>query len=236
MFVMDVPPDVPQQYAPVLVAEAPKTPAPASRERTIGVCQLVASDPVYERMAVNTFTPVRAVNYYFNRLEGNYLGLKGTTTLLEGPKHGELEDLGTFVREDDRRIDSGARNYAYRAKGDYEGLDQATFLVEIGGYKIKAVYHFKVMQSVPHGGEQGDPYTEKEYCPNGRVWKISLNPDDPNAPIYTFEHPYQLTSPYAGLSNVNLTFGTLAGGVLGQTTGDTITLDPSAAGHGLFIC
>jgi len=200
MLVMDVPPEIPPQYAPVLVAEAPKTPAPVSLERTIGVCHLIDNRPELVLGAVNAFTPVRAVNYYFKTIENNYLGLKGTTTLLEGPKHGELEDLGSVVKDRGEIFDSGARNYAYRAKGDYIGPDQATFLVEIGGYKVKAVYHFKVMQSVPHGGEQGNPYTEKEYCPNGRVWKISLNPDDPNAPIYTFEHPYQLTSPYAGLS------------------------------------
>jgi hypothetical protein len=191
MLVMDVPPEVPPQYAPVLVAEVPKTPAPASLERTIGVCHAIDNKPDAQLAAVNTFTPVLSATYYFERLESNYLGEKGATTLLEGPKHGELEDLGTFVREDDRRIDSGARNYAYRAKGDYIGPDQATFLVEIGGYKVKVIYHFAVMPGV---SGSFDPRKDKEHCPNGYIWKISLNPDDPNAPIYTFEHPSQLTS------------------------------------------
>jgi len=96
-------------------------------------------------------------------------------------------------------------------------------------------YFIKVMLGVGGGTEAGDAYDDKKNCPNGRVWKISLNPDDPNAPIYTFEHPSELTSPYVGLANVNLTFGTLAPGALGQTTGGTITFDPSAAGHGWFI-
>lgn len=221
MFVMDVPPDVPQQYAPVLVAEAPKTPAPASRERTIGVCKMLDGriDATTEKLAVNAFSPSMAAGFYFRQIEKIPVGSEGKTTLLQGPAHGEL------------KVTPSGNYRFFPASSDYFGPDQATFLVEIGEYKVKLVYHFRVMPGV--GG--GDYSLEKDYCPNGGVWRISLNPDDPNAPIYTFEYPSQLTSPYAGLANVNLTFGTFAPGALGQATGDTITLDPSAAGFGWFI-
>jgi len=93
MFVMDVPPDVPQQYAPVLVAEASKTPAPASLERTIGVCHLASSLPDDRLSAVNSMSPRLEASAYLQRVEGVKFDWRSTTwkmTLLDPPKHGTL--------------------------------------------------------------------------------------------------------------------------------------------------
>jgi len=225
MFVMDVPPDVPPQYAPVVIAEASQAKR-QSTERTIGVCHLVENKPEPDFAALSSMDPFGEASVYLERVEGvkfDWKSISWKTTVLQAPEHGRFEsnEKGVFVYLPSDR--------------NYLGSDRATLLVEIGGYKVKVIYHFNVMSDVPGSGAQGSPEQDKRFCPNGRVWKISLNPDDPNAPVYTFEHPYQLTSPYAGLSNVKLTFGPLAGGAVGQTTGNTITLDPTAAGHGWFL-
>jgi hypothetical protein len=188
MFVMDMP-DVPPQYAPVVIAQAPQAhpqaqPGSVKFNRTIGVCQLVSSSPDWQMTAVNGMSPLLAVSAYFENLEQKQVGLEGKVTLLQGPEHGELEDEGGLY-------------YSYHSKADYEGPDRATFLVEIGGYKVKAEYYFKVAPKGVGGTEGYDPYEDRKNCPKGELWKISLNPDDPNVPIYTFQHPYQWTNPLA---------------------------------------
>lgn len=208
MFVMDVPPDVPPQYAPVVIAQASQGQSTASINRTIGVCHLIDARPEVQNWAVNTFGPSMAVSRYLSTSDLQAVGPEGKVTLLQGPTHGNLEDLGSVVRDADTGAtrDTGIRNYAYNPNANYLGPDSATFLVEIGDLKIKAVYFFKVMAKVPGGTEGYDPYDDKNNCPNGDTWRISFNPDDPNSPIYTFEHPYLYTSALEGYTNVNLTF------------------------------
>lgn len=204
MFVMDVPPDVPPLYAPLVIAEASQAKQQSS-ERTIGVCHLIDNRPEARFTAVNAQSPVLSVWSYFKRQEkilideADYRAAK--MTLLQAPEHGTLVmgNEGAVYYPNDYPVDS-----------KYVGPDRATMLVEIGKYKVKVVYHFNVMRGVPPGGEQGDPYEEKRYCPQGPMWRISLNPDDPNAPIYIFEHPSQLTSALAGVTQANPTFADLA--------------------------
>ena len=71
--------------------------------------------------------------------------------------------------------------------------DRATVLVEIGGYKVKVLYFFKVMQSVAPGSQEYDPYQDKKNCPQGEKWRMSLNPDDLNADLITFQSPVRWT-------------------------------------------
>src|SRR2546422_4473385 len=153
MFVMDMPPDMPPQYAPVVIAQASQAQDPAKTDRTIGVCHLIDARPELRLGAVNTFSPLRAANYYLKTVERQFVGIEGKVTLLQEPMHGELEG-------DDKG------NYLYLAKPEYLGPDRATFLVEIGGLKVKAVYYFKVMSGVPGGTEGYDPYRDKNLCPN----------------------------------------------------------------------
>ncbi len=231
MFVMDMP-DVPPQYAPVIIAQAVQTQQQAPEgskkvDRTIGVCHLIENPSNPPGTAVNVINPLRATNAYVDRVEHREIGLDGKVTVLQGPKHGTLEYLG------------GEGYFVYRPTPDNFGSDRATFLVEIDGRKIKVVYHFKVTSEAGGGTDGYDPYMQKKNCPKGDVWKISLNPDDPNSPIYSFEMPSQLSSVYAGafsgLTNVNLGVAGLAGGALAQTTGQSITLSPNAAGYNWFI-
>jgi hypothetical protein len=144
-------------------------------------------------------------------------------TLLQAPEHGELRLFAT-----------GDANY-FSADSNYTGPDRATLLVEIGAYKVKVIYFFKVMPHVGGGTDGYDPYLDKKNCPNGLQWKISFNDSDPNAPIYTFTSPTQLTSAVAGVFDANLTFADLPGEALGLSQGNSITLDATAAGHGSFI-
>ena len=229
MFVMDMPPDVPPQYAPVVIAQASQAKDPAKIDRTIGVCHLIQNPPIPSGTAVNSLSPIGSVWSYLKHQERlspeqltDEMFNTAKATMLQGAKHGTLEYLGEGY-------------FVYRPTSGYIGPDRATLLVEIGGLKVKVMYFFKLEPGAGGGTEGYDPYRDKKNCPQGEMWKISLNPDDPNAPIYTFERLSQLTSPYAGLSNVNLSFDALAPGALGQTTGTTITLDTNAAGHGWFI-
>lgn len=92
MFVMDVPPDVPPQYAPIVVAEAAQA-KNQTMERTIGVCQLVSSRPEERLSAVNSMSPRLEASAYLRGTESVKFDWKSTTrkmTLLEPPKHGTL--------------------------------------------------------------------------------------------------------------------------------------------------
>jgi hypothetical protein len=239
MFVMDVPPDVPAMYAPVVIAQTPKTQsatAPAAAgsamvERTIGVCQLIENPPIPPLTAANAMSPITSVWGYLQTVEKltskqltDEMFLSAKATLLEGAKHGEL-----------KVTPSG--NYRYYPTPDYFGTDRATVLVEMGNYKVKVVIHIKVLAPT-----EGNDYQNKRLCPKGELWKISLNPDDPAAPTYSLTTPSQWSSGavnYAavsyGLANFSLNFADLPGSAVGQTTDQSITLDTTAAGHGWYV-
>jgi len=196
MFVMDLP-DVPPQYAPVVIAEAKQAQKGiANTERTIGVCHLIDAQPESRLSAYNSMSPVLGVWDYLKkqeRLTPEQLTVEmfnaAKVSVLQAPAHGELKDVGY-------------QSFSYYlATPNYRGPDHATLLVEIGAYKVNVLYFFNVLGGVPGGTDNYDPYEDKKLCPNGAVWKISLNPDDPNAPIYTFQHPSQLTSYLAGAIN-----------------------------------
>ena len=228
MFMMDVPPDVPPQYAPVVIAQRSQTKESVKTDRTFGVCALVQNPiQVFDELsglkgqysAVNSIGPEAVVANYLWGFENQQIDVNSIkVTILKNPVHGALE-----LRKDAGRF--------YVAEPNYYGPDRATFLVETGGRKLKVEFFIKVMETVPGGKDKYDPYWDEELCPNGPSWEISLNPDDPNAPVYTFEHPYQLTSALAGVVQANLTFSDLAGSALGQSNGNTITLDTNAAGQ-----
>jgi len=159
-------------------------------DRIIGVCQLIENPPIPPLTAFNAMSPITSVWGYLQTVEKlsptqltGEMFVTAKATLLQGPEHGEL-----------KVTPSGS--YRYYPVPAYLGIDRATIVVEMGDYKVKVVYHFKV------GGEFGandayDSYEDKKNCPNGTMWKISLNPDDPNVVSYTYEIPPQLASAYA---------------------------------------
>lgn len=178
MFVMDVPPDVPPLYAPIVVAEAAQAKDPARTDRSLGVCHLIDNRPEQRLSAINSLGPVGEAWAYFKKREGNikleeadYYAAK--MTLLQAPEYGEL-----------RLHESTQSGRYYPSNSNYVGPDRATVLVEIGKYKVKVLYFFNILPSVGGGTDGYNPHDDKQYCPQGkgRVWRISLNPDDPNAP------------------------------------------------------
>ncbi|HEX19772.1 MAG TPA: hypothetical protein ENG78_03005 [Acidiferrobacteraceae bacterium] len=186
MLVMDIPPDVPAQHASVVIAQASQIQkSKAKTDRTVGICQAlsnpaISSIPGATVSAYNTFTPPLAVKNYFRIVENRTVKGPSTVTVLENPKHGTLKDLGTIVYDQRGRAikDTGQRSYSYLPKTGYLGKDRATLLVEIGGFKVKLVYFFQVEPVV-------DYKVEEIVCPNGRYWKISINPNDPDGPLLT---------------------------------------------------
>jgi hypothetical protein len=207
MVVMDATPAAPAQFAQILIAQASRPQNAGKTDRTIGVCQLIDARPELQEGAVNVFSPLRAANYYFKTVEQKYPGLKGSATLLQGPEHGELEDLGTLVTNQATGVvrDTGVRSYSYHPKPGYLGADHATFLVEIGSLKVKAVYFFKVLPRVGGGTEGSDPYKNRDNCPQGEMWKISLNPGDAATGEFTFNYPQPLPTFFANAPQANLT-------------------------------
>ncbi len=163
-------PDAPPQYAPiVLIAQASQAQnGDAKTDRTIGVCHLIENPPIPPGSAVNAISPVTTVWGYLEkqeRLTPEQLRAEmfktAKTSVLHGSGHGEL-----------RGTPSG--NYRYFPASNYFGPDRATLLVEIGGRKVKVIYFFHVLHGV--GGGDQDPYMDRKNCPQGELWKISLNP------------------------------------------------------------
>jgi len=220
MFVIDAPPDVPLQYAPVVIAQKSQAQqSPASFDRTIGVCQLF-ENPIRDypgAEGMNAIGPGGEVENYLWAFEKKPINISSAkVSTIKNPEHGVFERRGGMM--------------IYVPKPDYIGPDRATFLVEAGGLKIKVEYFIEVVDDVAE-----EMYEDPEYCPNGPAWRISLNPDDSSSPVYTFSHPYAWQNPLTETIKASLTFADLPDGALGQSTGTTITLDDNAAGRGWFI-
>jgi hypothetical protein len=145
MFAMDLPPNVPAQSTPVVMAMASHNKkATAKTDHTIGICHLIENRPDARYSAVNSLSPVLAVWGYLERqgqLPPEQLTVEvykaAKLSVLQHPKHGTLGD--EF---------EGSSSYDPTAL-DYRGPDRATFLVEVAGRKVKVRYFFNVMQSTP---------------------------------------------------------------------------------------
>jgi len=245
--------DVPPQYTPVIVAQASQA-KQANYDRTIGVCHPIENQEESRLSAVNGISPIMAAVTYIEDIERHkfekstfvsvYQNAK--MTLLQAPKHGEL------------LLDSDSGAY-FSSDYSYEGPDSATVLVEVGDYKVKVIYHFVLMSDVPGSSEQGTATDNKRICPNGYIWKISSTLDaNGNSTITSIDYLpsvaassgtaitdtdalnswlalAQLDGKVADMSGVNITFADLPGSAVGQTVGNTITLDTNAAGHNWFI-
>ncbi len=166
--------DMPPPYAPVVIAQAsPSQLGNTTTDRTIGVCHLAQN--TQRDTAVNVISPLVSASLYLQERERKTLDWKfWKVSVLQGPEHGVLE--------------MGARGGYYRATGNYIGSDHATLLVEIGDLKVNVIYFFKVSKGGIGGTEGYDPYEDKKNCPKGKTWKVSLNPNDPNGGLISFQH------------------------------------------------
>jgi hypothetical protein len=241
MFIPDMP-NVPPQYVPVMIAQAASVQLSTEKlDTTIGVCQLIPSGPVdMPQSADYSLGAVGAVATYLDRVEHTkvYQYLQSATTteiVLQQPKHGRLD----------------ANTGKYYPELGYLGKDSVTYLVEIGGHRVKVIYFIQMNPGV------GDE-SYKKLCPNPEYWKISSTLDaDGNSTITSVEYQSPIinagatTTDTAALaatlstsilstlsvdpSLVTFNLADLAGGAVGQTTGTTITLDTNAAGHNWYI-
>ena len=176
MLTLDTPNAPPQHTAVLLVQTSQAQQVAATNDRTIGVCQLIGN-PDPEETAVNVLSPIDAVQGYFYSLEHRRLESAAQVTILKNPLHGTL-------------VDEGDGAYRYRPTAGYLGNDNATLLVEMGGYKVKVIVVFHVLEG-PLLGDTSDLYNE--LCPK-LVRRISLDasPDlgtsdltagDPQSPL-----------------------------------------------------
>jgi len=159
-------PNVPPQYTPVIIAQAsPAQEAPAKIDRTIGVCKALSNPPPSSGTPPmgNTLTPARDIASYFYTAEKRTVAGTSTVTVLEQPKHGKLDDVGTMAFDEMKHAvrDTGVRSYNYIPESSYLGEDKATLLINIGDYQVKAEYVFQVSTKV-----------DEKLCPKS-YWKIS---------------------------------------------------------------
>jgi hypothetical protein len=158
-------------------------------ERTIGVCQLIENPPpAPPGNAANSFMPTGSAWSFMRETEKvkpelltDEMLVSAKASLLQDAEHGKL-------------VDEGSGYYHYDPTSGYLGTDRAVIHVEMGSYKVRVIYHFKVMKPGIGGTEGYDPYMQKENCPNGIEWKISRNSHNLRAVSYNFEIPLQLAS------------------------------------------
>lgn len=210
MFFPDIPPEIPTQEVPAVIAESVTG---SAETRVIGQCVLVSNPPG------TSLIPVMAANIYFKWFEGKEIGVEGTVSLLEEPQQGDIlsDDTG---------------RWAYVPAENYQGMDSATFQVEVAGYKIKLVYGFNVMPYVGGGTEGYDPLQDPELCPNGQFWKVS--PDGEAIPLKRRDLGAinSRGSKFDYFYHVELHAGNSARGTLGGSDDNTDTLDSEVSGYG----
>lgn len=130
MFIMDVP-AVPAQQTPIVLVQATSSAAPPP-DYLLKICGEKAStgDTNY---LMNGINPAGGLKNFLQNRDKEYVDLAAIkVTLLESPKHGELQ--GETV--------SGVLAFMYYPQEGYVGNDKATFMAEFEGkrYKIIGTY------------------------------------------------------------------------------------------------
>jgi hypothetical protein len=157
--------------------------------------------------------------------------------VIRQPAHGRI----VMVSPDDQSFPGlSLEEFEYTPDKDFLGEDKAVFEVSVNGQKFRISYVIKVV----HGGFN-------DACVPPGADSGALNPDVQIA-IEDVQFLQDATMPETSTSwqslfamneqvinSINLSFANLAGGAVGQTTGEganaTITLDDNAAGYGWFI-
>ncbi len=247
MFIPDMP-NVPPQNVPVMIAQANQAQAgnPA-KIRTLGVCSLV---PNHNYSLENVRDPILSVRDYLEAYEHRTAPGSATTTILQQPKHGVLRlvtqaDVGTILPSGGDPVDPAAALYFYLPDSNYVGKDTASIQVDFGnGLKFNVKFYFQATDVISNDWI-GDYYCGK----TGPYWKISSTLDaNGNSTLTSVEYqsPVIDTATLAatlsssvgslfGTTGITLNFADLPAGALGQTTGNAITLDTTAAGNNWYI-
>lgn len=257
MFIPDMP-NVPQQDAPVMIAQANQVKARGvSAIRAVGVCSPVPSN--YYSLE-NVVEPIGSAQDYFQLYENRTVAGPATVTVLQQPKHGVLRlvtqaDVGTILASGGDPVDPADPGYFYLPEPGYVGKDSATIQVDFGNsLKVNVKYYFQAIS----GGMASD--WVRTYCSKtGVYWKISFTLT-PNGTSTITSVDYQTpatvaaTTPAtdtatlasilgtslassldANTSGITLSIADLPGGAVGETSGTSITLDTNAAGNGWYI-
>ncbi|MBU0620787.1 MAG: hypothetical protein KJ795_02965 [Gammaproteobacteria bacterium] len=173
MFIPDMP-DVPPQIMPVMIAQANQAqPSDVTTTRALGVCYPVPSDL---SLGENTLSPIVSAKSYLRTYEHKAVTGPATITVLQQPTHGILRlvteaDRGTLFDSSATAVDPATGLYAYLPEKGYL-KDSATFLVDIGGEKVKVVYFFKEFE-----GPLGNTGWIDRCKETGLRWKISSTLD-----------------------------------------------------------
>jgi hypothetical protein len=212
MFTIDVP-YTPVEEVPVVLAQtATQNPRPQP-DYILKSC--IETEHEDKPSAISSVDPAAAVLLYVQRLRKKPLDISGfKPTLLVEPQHGRLNEI---VVHDESLVPhhDDYRSYIYYPDPGYIGEDSATFMVEFEGkyYKVEIEIQVRVIiDDHDNYGCDSRPKGIKVRKPSrGDTGDTSLD-----------------------LSSI-VSFADLSGSALGSTTGDKITLDDNAAGHGWFI-
>jgi hypothetical protein len=220
MFTMDMP-YVPPQETPIVLAQASAPAATPQPNYILNDCQETEStgNPRSAMRAVDPASMLSSYLYWHDKARvqsGVPIDLASikNITLLQGTTHGNLV-AGIS--------NTGRVAYRYDPTPNYVGNDQAVFLAEFEGKVYKIVLELHVFETV----FESDPNATT--CPPPELIKVNGKPVSGSS---GYDSGYSLNS-------LSVTFADLAGGAVGQTTGEganaAITLDDNAAGYNWFI-
>jgi len=227
MFPIDMPP-VPPQEQTIVIAQADSAQQQVTgKERILGVCHPVPNSiPPEGARGEYVVDPIYNAEGYFIKYEHKTVTGATNVTVLKEPQNGTLQlmtaanvasfGFGRFVE--------GSKSYAYFPNPGYIGKDRATFLVDIGGQKVKVVYFF---QSVGH--PLGNTGFDELCAKTGYTWKISSTLDaSGNSTITSIEYQSPTTSA-TGSTAVDAALATTLGtSLLSTLAGETKSKGPGS--------
>jgi hypothetical protein len=222
MFTMDVP-YVPAQETLIVLAQADttagSTPLP---DFILKECQQTESTG-NPRSADRAVDPAGMLSIFMQNKYNRPIEFSAVKniSLLQGTTNGNLV-AGTST--------SGRTVYGYDPIPNYTGNDQAVFMAEFEGKHYKIVVNIVVS---PHVGESPLMEGQQPVCPPPKLIKVNGKPV--SGALGNDINVGAMDSLTVNASVITVTFGDLAGGAVGQTTGGNITLDTNAAGNNWFI-
>lgn len=233
MVTVDVP-YVPAQYTQVVQVESAQQTPPEvitltqsiGSEKALQGCKDV--ETIVKDSAINELNPSYIVFKHlgYQVKNGDYNAPQSVkdsvkTSLLKPPAHGTL-------------VPQSFNFWTYQGEDNFEGKDQATFLVGIVGKRYKVVVNYLVHEVVDD--KAVPPACESVFPPStAPSGGMTFDPTIDAAAFSSWVRIEALSNIIAATSSINMSFADLAGGAVGQAVGNTITLDDNAAGHNWFI-
>ncbi len=148
---------------------------------------------------------------YKAKLDSGQFFSNAKVTLLKAPEHGDVSLVDTPISNE---------WYHYMPNNGYVGRDHFVMQVEKDGVKVRIEYLIEGID---------DEEAKVRFCEQ-ESWKISsITPNLDNASLQALANAVGINNTYT----VNAS--ALTGGAVGQTTGNTITLDTNATGYGWYI-